>query len=299
MAQFIWDNEEQVAFMTAKQLAEAVGQSDAAVIRFAQAVGYSGFPAMREAMRKDLLLRVGASGLARAESATTDQDLKRDVFESSVSLVKQTAELNSDAELSEVVSLIVNARRVFVSAHGTSYPLAAYLQMQLSHCLDQGELLTMGLGDLGDRFRSFDERDLVIGIGYVRYLPYTIDVLRQSRARGAQVVAITDQLSSPLAGLAHRSLFVARTSSSPAWWSQAGTMAVIDWLIALTVARDPKRSRQKLAESDEQLKQLGHWLGEDVNVTNGNSPVRPEPAALAKAKRREVGHPGRASSTKG
>lgn len=259
MAKYILDHGEQVSFMTAKQLADAIGQSDAAVIRFAQAAGYAGFPALRESLREGLLERVGASGLPQRAGSTSDQELKAEVFDTDALLVQQTAQLNPDAVVSTVADLLVGSRRVFVSGHGTSYPLAAYLSMQLNHCLGKGQIFNMEHGDVGDRMRSVDEHDVFIGIGYLRYLPYTADILGSARKSGARIVAITDRVSSPLSAVAHHSLYVARGVRSPAWWSQVGTLVLTNWLLALVVARDPATAEKHLRASDDQLKQLGHW----------------------------------------
>jgi len=263
MAKYILDHGEQVSFMTAKQLGDAIGQSDAAVIRFAKAAGYPGFPALREALREGLLVRVGASGLRQQTGPTSEQELKAEVFETDATLVQQTAQLNPDALVSQVADLLVRARRIYVSGHGTSFSLASYVAMQLNFCLDKAQVFNMEHGDVGDRMRSVDERDVFIGIGYLRYFPYTADILRSARKQGAKIVAITDRASSPLAAVAHHSLFVARGFRSPAWWSQIGTLALANWLIALVVHRDPATAEKQLAASDEQLKQLGHWQSAD------------------------------------
>lgn len=261
MARYILENGEQVSFMTAKQLGEATGQSDAAVIRFAQATGYSGFPALREALREDLLGRLGASGLRPDAGPSSEQEVKAEVFGTDASLVQETANLNPDALVSEIVDLLVRARRIYVTAHGTSYALAAYLAMQLNLCFGKASIFTMEHGDIADRMRSIGPEDVFIGIGYVRYLPYTVDIMRSARKSNAQVVAITDHPTSPLASAANHALFVARGVRSPAWWSQAGALALCNWLVALAMHRDPTTAADHLRQSDDQLKQLGHWQG--------------------------------------
>ncbi len=117
----------------------------------------------------------------------------------------------------------------------------------------------MGNGDLADRLRGVGKEDVFIRIGYLRYLPYTIDLMKAARDVGAQTVAITDRASSPLAEIADKTLFVARSVSSPAWWSQAGTLTLTNWLIALVLERDAANANAQLTASDEHLKQLGHW----------------------------------------
>ncbi|KAE8754231.1 hypothetical protein FSO04_40795 [Paraburkholderia madseniana] len=124
MARYILDHKEQVAFRTAKQLAEDTGQSDAAVIRFAQAIGYGGYMALRESLRESLLQRVGESGIPEQSGLKNEQELKCAVFETDAALVQQTARRNADETVSHVANMIVGARRVYISAHGTSYSLA-------------------------------------------------------------------------------------------------------------------------------------------------------------------------------
>jgi len=259
MAKYILDRKEQVAFMTAKQLAESIGQSDAAVIRFSQAIGFVGFMALRESLRESLLQRVGEGDLPQRGRTQNEQELKSTVFETDSALVQQTAQRNSDEVVSDVANMLVSARRVYVSGHGTSYSLAVYLAMQLNHCIGKGELLTMGTGDMAERLRSINERDVVIGIGYVRYLPYTIDTLKAAQSVGAQTVAITDRASSPLSNFARKTLYVARAVSSPIWWSQAGTLALANWIVALVMHRDSETAEAQLRAGDEMLNRLGHW----------------------------------------
>jgi len=268
LARYVLDHSEQVAFMTAKQLAEATGQSDAAVVRFARAAGYSGYAELRDAVREGLLERAGAVGM-RKEPPSSPAALKAQIFDTDAALVAETARLNPEDTATAVADLLIGARRIWVTGHGTSYPLAAYLAMHLNQVLDKVQVFNVEHGDLADRFRTIGEGDVFIGIGYVRYLPYTVDILRLARDAGAQVVAITDRPTSPLARLARQTLYAARGMTSFAWWSQAGTLALANWITALIMVRDAERVAQQLRLSDEEWKRLGHWRG------NGNSESEP------------------------
>lgn len=268
LARYILGHGEQVAFMTARQLAEAVGQSDAAVVRFARAVGYSGYAQLREALRGGLLERAGALGM-RQEPPSTVAALKAQIYEADAALVAETARLNPDDVAVAVADLLIRARRIWVTGHGTSYPLAAYLAMHLNQVLDKVQVFNVEHGDLADRFRTVGQGDVFIGIGYVRYLPYTVDILKLAREAGAEVVAITDRPTSPLARLAGHALYAARGMTSFAWWSQAGTLALANWITALIMVRDADRVAQQLRQSDEAWKRLGHWR------SSGNSESEP------------------------
>lgn len=258
IAQYVIENADSVAFMTARQLAAEVKQSDAAVIRFAKALGYDGFINLRDALRDEMLVQQGSSGMqARLLSDADKSSLYEQVYKTSAHLIANTMEMNEAAVFDAVVEKFLKARRIMVTGHGTSYPLAAYLAMHLNLCLDKAEVFDVGHGDLADRFRSVGEGDVFVGIGYVRYLPYTIDILNYARQTGATVIAITDKLTSPLAQLADLSIYVTR-SNSAIWWSQAGTLAVADLLTSMCIMQD-EHTKTHLRQSDEMLSKLGLW----------------------------------------
>ncbi|WP_438390448.1 MurR/RpiR family transcriptional regulator [Caballeronia sp. DA-9] len=264
LARHIADHSEDAAFATAKQIGEAVGQSDAAVVRFARAIGYDGFPQMRNALREGLLERVGASGMrAATEGLAVGENLKADIFNSDAALLQDTARQNSVALADRVVDRLIAARRIWITGHGTTYPLAVMLSLHLNQILGNSEVLTIGHGDIADRIRHVEADDVLIGIGYARYLPYTIDLMRIARSYGAGIVAITDKPSSPLAEIADDTFIVGRESSTFAWWSQAGTLSLINWLVALAMTRNGAKASAMLRRSDEAWRLLSHWSSAD------------------------------------
>ncbi|MFT4065219.1 MurR/RpiR family transcriptional regulator [Paraburkholderia sp.] len=270
LARHIVDHTEQAAFMTARQLGDATGQSDAAVVRFARAIGYPGFPQMRSALREGLLERVGAGGMrAAVEGSAAGEDLRNEVFSSDAALLDATARLNRVALGERVADRLIAARRIWVTGHGTTYPLALLLSMHLNQTLGICETLTIGHGDIADRIRQVAPEDVLIGIGYARYLPYTIELMKIAREYGAHVVAITDKPSSPLAQIAADTFLVGREGTSFGWWSQAGTLGLINWLVALTMTRNGEKATTLLRRSDDAWRLLSHWnAGDDP----GNTP---------------------------
>ena len=52
IAQYIIKNYDKVAFMTASKLGDTVGVSESTVVRFANALGYSGYPKLQDALQE-------------------------------------------------------------------------------------------------------------------------------------------------------------------------------------------------------------------------------------------------------
>ena len=63
--QYIMDHYEEAIFLTASELAQRVGVSEATVVRLAQALGFDGYPGMQKKFREGLQNRL--STVARLE----------------------------------------------------------------------------------------------------------------------------------------------------------------------------------------------------------------------------------------
>ncbi|MEX3958886.1 MurR/RpiR family transcriptional regulator [Trinickia sp. EG282A] len=215
-------------------------------------------------MREGLLERVGAGGMRSSkEGLAAGEDLKNEVFSADAALLEATARLNPVALGERVADRLIAARRIWVTGHGTTYPLALLLSMHLNQILGNCETLIVGHGDIADRIRHLSADDVLIGVGYARYLPYTIELMKIARKYGAHVVAITDKPSSPLAQASIDSFVVGRDGASFAWWSQAGTMGLINWLVTLTMTRNRERATALLQRSDDAWRLLSHWNAHD------------------------------------
>ncbi|MCG8196025.1 MurR/RpiR family transcriptional regulator [Brenneria goodwinii] len=101
IARYIERNKERVAFMTAKQLAGAINVSDAAIVRFARALGYRGYTHLREDLGEALIENVGLSGIyQQIPTSSSEVELKEQVFANGSLLMSQTSVLNHLKQLS-------------------------------------------------------------------------------------------------------------------------------------------------------------------------------------------------------
>lgn len=246
--------------MTARELADAAGVSEAAVVRFAQALGFRGFPELRAALRHEVLTRLGASAMVQGDgnaqnSARLPQglDVIRQGFELDRSLVEATARLNSPDAFAAVARELCAARRVWVTAHGTTFPAAHYLAMKLRQILGDAETLTVGVGDLADRTFAIGPEDVLIGISLMRYFRATLDIMRVGRERSATVVAITDSPSAPAARLAAMTLLVAR-DAAVSHFSEVGLSAAINAILSCVTLESGPRARSVLAQYDRMVR---------------------------------------------
>ncbi len=203
--QYIVDNYEEAIFLTASQLAENVGVSEATVVRLAQALGFDGYPGMQRKFRQGLQDRL--STVTRLEH-TVDHvrqtgDVVVKVLQEDIHNLSQTLRNLSLDIFERAVADLQSAERIFViglrGAHAPALTLATYLRFLGK----QAQLLVPGHGEMWDILQGLGRSDLVVGISFPRYTQITLEVLQHSRKKRARVGAITDSPLSPLASYAH------------------------------------------------------------------------------------------------
>src|SRR5699024_8277211 len=116
----------------------------ASIVRFSKALGYKGFSDLRASLRDGLLVRVGASGMQRSMTDTSDLNgVSAQVFEVEIDAINRTKQLNSSELAIDVVDRMVKASRVWVCGHGTTYPSAAYFAMHFNQVMGKSSVLTV------------------------------------------------------------------------------------------------------------------------------------------------------------
>lgn len=202
IASYISENYDKAAFMTAGALGRQVGVSESTVVRFAFVLGYDGYPKLQKHLQeiiKNKLTTVQRLNLM--EGMDVDKIIDT-VLRMEINNLKETRqELNTDM-IKDVVNCLVNARKIFVVGFRSSAPLAEFLVYYLSYIFENLTLVTLGTSDIYSQLVHVTGEDVVIGLGFPRYSNQTVEGLRFAKTRGAKVVTITDNRTSPLYELA-------------------------------------------------------------------------------------------------
>ena len=208
IAQFIVDHYDKAAFMTAAKIGETVDVSESTVVRFATALGYSGFPELQKALQiliKNKLTTVQRIGLN--DDVNDKVKLHKKILKNEMNNMRYLFEHFDIEALDKATELILNANRVFVLGLRTSSTLANYLGFYLDVALDDVKVLNnSGVNSLYEEIIRIKENDLLIVISYPRYSKTTIEAARFVKEHKAKLVAITDTEESPVYRLADASL---------------------------------------------------------------------------------------------
>ncbi len=205
IAEFIIEHYDKAAFMTASKIGETVDVSESTVVRFAGALGFSGFPELQKALQvliKNKLTTVQRIGLDDDISKDTEKFHKR-IIRNEINGMKYMMD-NIDADaLDRATELISAANKVYILGMRTSSTLANYLGFYLDVMLDNVKVLNnTGVNSLFEQIIRVKEDDVFICISFPRYSNSTVDVTKMIKEKKAKIIAITDTEASPFYNLA-------------------------------------------------------------------------------------------------
>ena len=250
LARYVLDEEWQVAFSSAAEVGARAGVNAATVVRFAQALGYQGFSELQEAVRARLPRFVTAAERIREQLAGPNgpENILGRSFALQIRNLERTAELVTPEAFERAVDRIVTARRVVVTGAGLGGSVAGYLEHGLrSVGIDARDASQAGLG-LALELAGCGRRDLLVVVGFLRYVRDTVEGLNQAVRLGIPTLTMTDNYQSPLARQAGLALIVAAEGVQST--SAVAALALADALVAGVVLRRPQESLRAVERRD-------------------------------------------------
>jgi len=220
VGQYIVDHLDEAAFHTAEELARRASTSSSTVVRFAQALGFEGFPELQEAARDEYKrARDDHDGAAPAASTPPLFPIDQTEFEAALAAdhvnVEETARRLDRDEVTASIELISRADRIVLCGTDQMAFFASYLRHLLMlldlRCEVVASPSQEGLAKLG----RIDERTVLVGFSAGRPHPLVVRAPKLARNRRAATIAIADATLSEVAKLADHKLFY--SSNSPAY----------------------------------------------------------------------------------
>ena len=238
IAEYILKHYDKAAFMTAAKLGTSVGVSESTVVRFANELGFSGYPKLQKALHD--LIKNKLTTVQRIEISNNlinQENALKGVLKADMENIRSTLEKINHKDFEEVVDNIFKAKRIYIIGLRSSAVLSDFLGFYLNMILDNVKVVKHGISDVFDQMINITKDDLVIGIGFPRYAARTIEALSFAQSKGTKVVAITDSLLSPLATKAEYTL-IAQSNMASFVDSLVAPLSVINALIVAVGLRE-------------------------------------------------------------
>lgn len=236
IADFIEEHYDSAAFMTASKLGKKVGVSESTVVRFATQLGYSGYPKLQKAMQE--MIRDKLTSVQRIDVTTTrigDNDVLDAIMNQDIDKIRRTLDEISREDFESAVKSIVKARRIYIFGVRSTASLAEFLGYYFGLIFDNVRVITnTSKTHTYEQLFRISKDDVMIGISFPRYSTMAVDSMTLARERGANVIAITDSMVSPLVSAADEVL-IARSDMASVVDSLVAPLSLVNALIVATV----------------------------------------------------------------
>lgn len=209
IAKYVLENYDKVAFMTASKLSEEVGVSESTVVRFANALGYSGYPKLQDALEELMKNKLTAvQRIDLVDENKSSSDILKSVLKEDSRNLRETLENIDENAFEEAVDKIIKAKRVYVLGLRSSYTIAQYLGFYLDRVIDNVQVIKMDMGDTFEQIARINKDDVLIAITFPRYSRKAYQTASYAKEKMAHVIAITDSVFGPVASISDNKLIV-------------------------------------------------------------------------------------------
>ncbi|WP_215453596.1 MurR/RpiR family transcriptional regulator [Streptomyces sp. ATCC 21386] len=261
IAQYLIEHITEAAFLSITDLAERVGVSQPSVTRFAAAVGFSGYPALRERLQAIALATLGsAPGISAADRSNELQAAVDAEIENLENLRRDFADPDQVIEIGRALS---RSAPLTVLGLRISGALAEYFAYAARRIHPDVRLVTKGGTVAYDALLQSREAGgtWVLAFSMPRHAHETLTALRVAHGAGLRVALVTDLALGPLADEAD-AVFATGTGSRLVFDSYAAPVMMSSALLQAMTDADPERTQARL-EAYEQVSEQHQFFLRD------------------------------------
>ena len=217
-----------------------MGVSESTVVRFATELGFDGYPAFQHALQE--MVRTKLTSFQRVE-VTNDRigngDILSKVLLSDMEKIRHTLDGVNREDFNAAVQSIVCAGKIYIIGARSSATLAGFLGHNLRMIFDNVKLIdTVSGSELFEEIMGVSKNDVMVAISFPRYSKKVINAVDYARNAGAEVIAITDSKTSPIASNAS-AVLVAESDMASFVDSLVAPLSIIN-AIVVAVAKEKK-----------------------------------------------------------
>ncbi len=231
ICEYLMENPHKAVFMTARELAEACGISEATVVRFVAQLGYNGYSAMQQTLRDyvdaELTLLERRDLLSRRGDGV--EGFRKTVSEEIENLTYLYQTMQSE-NLARAVRMLCEKSDVYVVGSRLSYTMAYYMGWSLTKVRKNIRILKGSDSTTFDWLTHAPAGSLVVVIATSRYPNELVRVGRWARRKDMDLLVITDGSNCPVIPFSQVSL-VAPSKNIPFLGSPTSISCLINYLV--------------------------------------------------------------------
>lgn len=260
-ARWIEAHPREVALYSMRECARRAELVPATLTRLSQALGFTGFEAIKRLCQESFSSQAGYAGRAEVlrASARSSKDWLGQLNETQHANAASISGLNQPQQLEAAADAMLKARRTYFLGLRASHGLALHLHYIYGLLTSNGILVQGQGGTLSDQIGEASRGDVLVAISLAPYTRQTVEAVAQALDQGVELIVLTDSALSPIArSPAHTLLF--RAGSPSYFQSMVGALALGEALAAAVAVRGGRKVMARLQSRQSRLDKEGaYW----------------------------------------
>ena len=252
IAAYILEHYDRAAYMTAARLGAVVKVSESTVVRFADELGFSGYPELQKALQELAKTHLTAAQRMEVADSLLDKDhILEKVLMGDADKIRHTLDsLDKDAFYA-AVQKIGEARHIYILGSRSSASLASFLNFNFRMMFDNVRNVEVTSGsEMFEQILDIGREDVLIAISFPRYSKRTVRAVQFAHDAGADVVSITDSAASPIAADCDQ-LLTAHSDMASFVDSLVAPLSIINAMVAAVSMSRHDQVAQRLRRLEE------------------------------------------------
>lgn len=259
LAEFALSSPDKAVFMTTRELAAAVGVSEATVVRFVRQLNYASYALFIKALRALIdteLTLIERSRLANPVVRSDDAELER-IANQDIENIRALSKTIDLAEGKKIRKILKESEAVHIIGSRLSYAPAYYMGWTLAKIRKNVNIFKGSDKTTIDRLIFASKKSAVVVIATSRYPNELIRMGKLAKRHNLKLILLTDSSACPLIQFSDHVL-IAPLKTIPFLGNPASLMSLINYLVH-TLAAD---MGEKLKIHQEKLEQA--YLENDI-----------------------------------
>ncbi|TDN60848.1 MurR/RpiR family transcriptional regulator [Scandinavium goeteborgense] len=261
LADFILAQPDEARHLSSQQLAGVAGVSQSSVVKFAQKLGFKGFPALKLALSEALASNPNPQSMPVHNQIRGDDPLRlvgEKLIKDNISAMHASLDVNTEEKLRESIDLLRNARRIVLTGIGASGLVAQNFSWKLMK-IGFNAVAEQDMHALLATVQAMTSDDLLLAISYSgerREINLAAD---ETLRVGGKILAITGFSPNALQQRASHCLYTIAeelATRSAAISSTSAQMMLTDLLFMGLVQQDLEHAPDRIRHSEALVKKL-------------------------------------------
>lgn len=261
LADFLLSQPDRARHLSSQQLASEAGVSQSSVVKFAQKIGFKGFPALKLAISEALVSNPNPQSMPVHNQIRGDDPMRvvgEKLIKENVAAMHATLDVNTEEKLLESVAMLRAARRIILTGIGASGLVARNFSWKLMK-IGINAVAEQDMHALLATVQAMSSDDLLLAISYSGERREINMAAGEALRVGCRILAITGFTPNALQQQATQCLYTIaeeQATRSAAISSTSAQMMLTDLLFMALVQQDLEHAPERIRHSEALVKKL-------------------------------------------